>query len=73
MPIKKYKIVQTGAKSQFGGLKGGLIKKAYQVGIFGVVKNAPIIPADSQRIIAIIKRKKLGINKILTDVFKKCQ
>lgn len=29
--IKIYKIVQTGPKTQFGGLKGGFVKLSYQI------------------------------------------
>ena len=45
-------MVQTGAKIQFGGLKPGLVKDAYQVGIAGVVKIEPTKPTSSQRTIA---------------------
>ncbi len=41
-------VVQTGAKSQLGGLKEGLFRVAYQVGIEGVVKKEPINPAERQ-------------------------
>lgn len=50
-PIKTNKVVHTGPKIQFGGLKDGLFKVAYQEPIAGVVKIAPIDPANSQIII----------------------
>ena len=33
MPIRIYRIVHAGAKSQFGGLKNGLFNVAYQTGM----------------------------------------
>lgn len=48
MPINKNKTVQTGAKTQFGGLKNGFLRKKYQLLIAGVVKIEPKIPASSQ-------------------------
>ena len=45
MPIKKKSVVQTGAKSQLGGLKLGFSMLSYQVGIEGAVKKEPINPA----------------------------
>ena len=47
-PIKTYKNVQTGPKTKLGGLKKGLAKLAYQVGIAETVKTEPIIPAAKQ-------------------------
>ena len=44
-PIKVYKTVHTGPKTQDGGLKKGLIKVVYQVGIEPTVNKEPIIPA----------------------------
>jgi hypothetical protein len=41
-------MVQAGAKSQLGGVKEGLFKFAYQVGIEGVVKIEPKKPAPRQ-------------------------
>src|SRR4030042_6593113 len=43
-----YRMVQTGAKTQPGGLNGGLAKPAYHPGTDGAVKKEPIIPASSQ-------------------------
>ena len=53
MPIIKYKSVQTGPKSQFGGEKNGLFKVEYHVGIAEMVKGVPNIPTNSQNIIEI--------------------
>jgi len=53
-PIKANNIVQTGAKIHAGGLIAGLASAAYQVGMEGMVKIEPIIPADSHIAIAII-------------------
>ena len=47
-------MVQTGAKSQEGGVKKGLFNPAYQTGIAGVVKTEPIKPATRHRTIEII-------------------
>ena len=52
-------MVQTGAKSQLGGLKDGFSKKAYQVAIEGVVKAEPRKPAPKQIKIEIINFPKL--------------
>jgi hypothetical protein len=46
MPIKKKSEIHTGPKTQFGGLKEGLINEAYHPGIDGDVKNEPIMPAS---------------------------
>lgn len=54
MPIKINKVVHTGPKIQFGGLKLGLFKVLYQEPIAGVVKIAPMVPANSQ-IIMLVK------------------
>src|SRR4030042_6894576 len=43
-----YRMVQTGAKTQPGGLNGGLARPAYHPGTDGAVKKEPIIPASSQ-------------------------
>ena len=48
MPIIKYKSVQTGPKSQFGGEKNGLFKVEYHSGIADMVKGVPSMPANSQ-------------------------
>ncbi len=46
IPIIVYNTVQTGANTQLGGLKKGLVRDAYHVGILGEVKIAPIRPAS---------------------------
>jgi hypothetical protein len=46
MPIRVYKVIHTGAKTQFGGENDGFFKLLYQVGIDGNVKNEPIKPAN---------------------------
>jgi hypothetical protein len=43
--IRKYRVVQTGPKTQFGGVNQGLLKEAYQVGIEETVNTAPKRPA----------------------------
>jgi hypothetical protein len=52
IPIRVNKVTQTGAKTQLGGLKGGLFNEAYQVEIAGVVKIDPTTPASWQMITA---------------------
>lgn len=47
--MRIYKVVQTGPKTQFGGLKSGLFKFAYQVGIAETVKIDPKKPVARQR------------------------
>lgn len=46
IPIKVYNVVQTGPKTQAGGLKNGLLSVVYQVGISGAVKIDPMAPAS---------------------------
>jgi hypothetical protein len=48
IPIKKYKIIHTGANNQLGGLKNGLFKVKYHVDTEETVKNDPIKPANWQ-------------------------
>lgn len=48
IPINRNKIVQTGAKTQFGGPNAGFSNLAYQVPIARAVKKEPITPAISQ-------------------------
>lgn len=48
-PIITYKIVQTGPKMALGGLKEGLFRFAYQVGISDTVDTEPISPATNGR------------------------
>lgn len=54
IPIKVKSVVQTGAKSQFGGLKEGLFTLAYQVSIEEAVAIPPIDPNATQAIILMI-------------------
>jgi hypothetical protein len=44
-----YSVVQTGPKTQFGGVKAGLLSVAYHVGIDDMVYNDPIVPARNGR------------------------
>ena len=48
MPIKKKSEVQTGPKTELGGLNDGLLKAAYQMGMDGAVKSEPMKPASWQ-------------------------
>lgn len=57
IPINKNKIIQTGAKSQFGRLKDGFSNLAYQVPIAGAVKKEPITPANWHIKIEVISLK----------------
>ncbi len=47
-PIRINRVVQTGANNQLGGVKKGLFRVAYQVGIEGDVKTEPMKPANWQ-------------------------
>jgi hypothetical protein len=51
-----YSVVQTGPKTQFGGVKAGLLSVAYHVRIDDIVYNDPIAPARSGRARQRIKR-----------------
>ena len=44
--IKRYNIVQTGANTQSGGLKGALFKVEYQGSLCEIVDIAPIKDAE---------------------------
>jgi len=59
IPMRKYKIVQTGPNIQLGGLNAGFTSPAYQIEIAEIVKTEPITPANSDNIIAITNLKKL--------------
>ena len=65
-PIKKYKIVQTGAKIQFGGEKEGFTSPAYQVGIEAIVKGVLSKPTSSQATTDIISLEKSFMKRITT-------
>ena len=54
IPIRVNKKIQTGAKTQFGGLKNGFWRVAYHPGIEGEVNIDPITPAIWQIAIEII-------------------
>ena len=64
IPIIIKSIVQTGPKSQLGGLKDGLFKEAYQVAIEGVVKAEPRKPAPRQ-----IKTEIINLPKLLIFIY----
>ena len=57
--MRRYKVVQAGPKTKFGGVKKGLFKKTYHVEMEGKVKIEPTIPAASQTNIEKTKRLKL--------------
>ena len=52
--ITRYRVIQAGANSQLGGVKGGLSKVTYQVEIAGVVNIEPTRPAHWHTIILMI-------------------
>ena len=52
--ISRYRVIQAGANNQLGGVKSGLFKVAYQVGIAGVVNIEPTRPAHWHTIILTI-------------------
>ena len=54
IPMSKYKIVQTGPKIAFGGLKLGFFNLLYHLSMAFIVKTEPIIPANSHRSIETI-------------------
>lgn len=47
IPIRAYSVIQTGPKTQLGGLSAGLERVEYQLETAEFVKIAPIIPASS--------------------------
>jgi hypothetical protein len=55
--MRRYKIVQTGPKSQLGGLNPGLIRVVYQVDMERTVKIEPINPAIWQITTEIINNR----------------
>ncbi len=67
IPIVIYRVVHTGAKTQFGGLNDGLLIAAYHVGIFLLVNIDPIIPAVMQITMHMINRNQspFCINKFV--------
>jgi len=54
-------MLQTGAKIQLGGLKEGLVREAYQVGMAGVVAREPMKPAAKGRASAKIRMRNLDL------------
>ena len=54
IPIRIYKVVQTGPNTQLGGVYGGFLRLGYQVGIALKVKRLPIPPAAKLTKIPII-------------------
>ena len=57
IPIRIYSVVQTGPNNQFGGLKEGWFKVAYQLGIARAVKipaMAPIASGNAREIINFV-------------------
>jgi len=71
IPIRIYKVVQVGPKIQFGGLKKGLFKVAYQVGIAETVKTEPKPPMARGRTIETTNLS--GFNLTLKLYHKKPQ
>jgi hypothetical protein len=57
MPISIYRSVHAGANSQFGGVKNGFSRFAYQVGMALRVNTEPMAPAHRQATIDIISLK----------------
>ena len=46
IPISKNRVIQTGEKIELGGVKAGLVRVLYHVGIAGVVNREPMNPAN---------------------------
>jgi len=63
MPIIMYRLVHTGAKSQLGGLKEGLLSVGYQVLTDWAVAQPPNAPTLNVKAIFIIKAN--GLNFML--------
>lgn len=51
IPISVNKVIQTGPKTQFGGVNEGLFIESYHVPIDGVVKIEPIEPMTMHKTI----------------------
>jgi len=47
-PMRAKSVIQTGAKTQLGGVKTGFLRVVYQVEIAGAVKIDPTVPASWQ-------------------------
>ena len=67
MPMRTNSVVHTGPNIQDGGFNAGLVIPAYQVWIDGAVKTEPMIPADSETIIAKMSLKVLFILIIMPN------
>ena len=61
IPMRRYRVVQTGAKIQLGGASSGLVRKAYQSGMAERVKSAPMRPAVWQMMMARMSLRGLGM------------
>ncbi len=57
-------MIQTGPKSQWGGLKKGLFNVTYQVETDETVKKDPMMPANWQMTI-----EGMNLKKLLFDIF----
>jgi uncharacterized protein len=68
-PIRKNRIIQTGAKIQLGGLKNGLLSCAYQVGIDGVVNKLPKNATAKQTTIEVINLNMFIQFKVLSKKY----
>lgn len=62
--MSKYNIVQTGPKSQFGGLKNGLLSVAYHPEILGNVAMLPIAAATKGITSDVMSLMMLSIIKV---------
>ena len=49
IPIRMYRVVQTGPKSHEGGVKGGFFSAAYQFGMDVAVKMEPSRPTERHK------------------------
>ena len=47
IPIKIYRIVQTGPNTQFGGLSAGFAKLLYQLAIEDILRKEPLPPTSN--------------------------
>jgi hypothetical protein len=65
-PIKKYKIVHAGPKTQLGGLKIGLLRCSYQAGIEGIVATLPRNATRKQRAIETINFRIFILTRLYT-------
>lgn len=68
IPIRRYKIVQTGPKTQFGGVKKGLFNVLYQVSIEAMVKGVLTTLINSGRAMA---RSRFGVFLMQMSILEK--